>query len=412
MTQRTALLATTTRPMPRAITRVRAAAEPPPGALAEIMAAFTDFRARNDARLDALQAAVDGDTIRAAGLRLAGGAGDGGPPVDPAYTDVFAGFVRSGDGEGTLRQQNATGDRGAIKAAMSEGTDSAGGYLAPVEWDRKVAQQLRIISPMRRLATVIQTSVRGYSTVWSNGQWGSGWVGETAARPLTTTPSLSTLPFKAGQIYAQPAITQDLLDDADFNIGAWMETELAQIFAVNESIAFVAGDGVNKPQGLLTYVPGGAADGLHPGGNLALVPSGDAAKLTPDGLVSFVFSLPSPYRQGATWLMNSVTAATIALMKDGQGNYLWNKAIALNVPDTLLGYPVEIDENMPSIAAGATPIAFGNFKRGYIINDRAGLSILRDPYTNKPYVQFYSRKRVGAGVWDPNAIRLLKISAS
>ena len=143
-----------------------------------------------------------------------------------------------------------------------------------------------------------------------------------------------------------------------------------------------------------------------------MVNSGHATTIpTTDVLVDFAYSLTAPYRSGATWLMNSTTAATIAKMKDGQGNYIWREGLIAGQPATLLGYPVEIDEGMPSIGAGALPIAFGNFARGYLINDRLGIRTTRDPYTNKPFVFFYTTKRVGAGVLDPNAIRLLKISA-
>lgn len=157
---------------------------------------------------------------------------------------------------------------------------------------------------------------------------------------------------------------------------------------------------------------GAAADARHPGGNLGITNSGHATTIpNTDILVDFSYSLTAPYRQGAVWLMNSSTAASIAKMKDGDGNYIWREAFLAGQPATLLGYPVEIDEGMPAIGAGNLAVAFGNFKRGYLINDRTGIRTLRDPYTNKPYVNFYTTKRVAGGVIDPNAIRLLKISA-
>jgi HK97 family phage major capsid protein len=215
----------------------------------------------------------------------------------------------------------------------------------------------------------------------------------------------------AGEIYANPAITANLLDDADFDMAAWLALQLADEFAKQEGPAYIAGDGVNKPNGLLTYATGGTAAALHPGGAIEVINSGAAATVVPDGLIDFVYKLSAPYRQGASWLMASTTAAAIRKLKDGQDNYLWEPNYTKDGTDTLLGYPVEIDENMPAIAAGAIPIAFGNFKRGYIINDRQGTRILRDPYTNKPYVNFYTTKRVGGGLQDPNAFKLMKISA-
>ena len=266
---------------------------------------------------------------------------------------------------------------------------------------------------MRRLARVVPTTVRAYSTLYAASGWGSGWVGETAARPETSTPTFDPLTFPHGEIYANPGITQNLLDDADFNLEAWLADEVAEEFGKQEGVAFIAGNGTNKPRGLLTYVEGGASDDHHPGGNLTVVLSGAAAALPgPDGLIDFVYGLSAPYRQNAKWLMNSMTAAAIAKFKDGDGNYLWRETYVAGQPATLLGYAVEIDENMPNVAADALPIAFGDFKRGYVINDRQSVRVLRDPYTNKPYVHFYTTKRVGGGVDDPKAIRLMKIGTA
>lgn len=192
---------------------------------------------------------------------------------------------------------------------------------------------------------------------------------------------------------------------------AWLIAEIATEFMRQEGIAFISGNGVNKPFGLLTYVTGGAAHNRHPGGNLTIVNSGHASQITPDGLIDFAYSLPAPYRQGATWLMNSTTAAAISKLKSTTNDYLWREGLAPGQPATLLGFPVEIDENMPNVAANALSVAFGNFQQGYLINDRMGTRLLRDPYTNKPFVNFYATKRVGGGVLDPNAIRLLRIAA-
>jgi HK97 family phage major capsid protein len=205
---------------------------------------------------------------------------------------------------------------------------------------------------------------------------------------------------------------QTLLDDAQFSLEEWMGTEVADEFSKQEDTAFVAGDGVNKPRGFLTYVPGGVNAAVHPAGSLTVVPMGHATNIVADTLISFSAGLPAPYRQNGSWLMNSQTAAKIATLKDGQGNYLWRAAFLIGQPATLLGFPVEIDENMPNVAADAYPIAFGDFARGYLINDRMGVRVLRDPYTNKPFVHFYTTKRVGGGVLDPNAIRVLKMAAS
>lgn len=327
-------------------------------------------------------------------------------PADPDYTRAFASFVRKGDGEQHLSELQGAGERAAIHAALSVGSDTDGGYLAPVEWDRKISQAQLATSPMRKLAKVVSTSVGAYSTLWQSGNPGSGWVGEVAARPQTSTPIFEPLTFASGEIYANPAATQRLLDDAALDVGAWLTDVLRIEFNRQEGIAFLSGDGVNKPRGLLTFVTGGASEGVHLGGDLTVV---DAA-LSVDALVDFTYALAAPYRQNASWLMSSLTAASIAKMKDADGNLIWRESLMIGQPSTLLGRPVEIDEGMPGPAAGNLAIAFGDFNAGYIVNDRtSSVRLLRDPYSNKPFVMFYATKRVGGGLLDPNAIRLLKI---
>ena len=262
---------------------------------------------------------------------------------------------------------------------------------------------------MRQIANVQVTTVGAYSTVWSDGQWGSGWVGETAPRPNTTNPQLSQIVFKSGEIYANPSITQTLIDDAGFNIERWLADEVAATFALQEGAAFISGDGVNKPAGLLGYAPGGAF--AHPGGAIPVVNSGQAANLTADALHDVVYALAAPYRANATWIMNSTTLARVRKFKDTGGQYLWQPSLDKGQPPTILGYPVVADENMPDVAENSLPIAFGDFRRGYVVNDRAGVRVLRDPYTSKPFVSFYTTKRVGGGVLDPRALRFLKVAA-
>ena len=329
-------------------------------------------------------------------------------PVDADYTNTFASFLRRGDGEQHLSELQGAGERAAIHAALQVGSDTDGGYLAPVEWDRKISQAQVATSPMRRLAKVVSTSVGAYSTLWQEGAPGSGWTGEVAARPQTTTPQFLPLTFAAGEIYANPAATQRLLDDAAIDVGAWLIETLRVEFNRQEGIAFLSGDGVNKPRGLLTYVEGGAGEDIHPGGNLTVV----EAALGVDALVDFTYGLAAPYRQNASWLMSSLTAAAIAKMKDADGNLIWRESLIVGQPSTLLGRPVEIDEGMPAPTAGNLAIAFGDFNAGYVVNDRtSSVRLLRDPYSNKPFVMFYATKRVGGGLLDPNAIRLLRIPA-
>jgi HK97 family phage major capsid protein len=349
------------------------------------------------AAMDALQQQIGG------GIGPIGGAIS---PPEPDYTRAFAAYTRTGGSLDLLQEANASGERAQVHAAMSVGSGSDGGVLAPVEWDRRLHERQRATSPMRRLATVQVTGIGAFTTLWNNDQWGSGWVGETAARPQTSTASLVPIPFAAGEIYANAAATQRLLDDAAINVDNWLINSLEREFNRQENIAFLSGDGVNKPHGVLTYIEGGVNEATHPGGALTVV----EGAIGYDALVDFIYGLDAPYRQNATWLMSSLTASMIAKLKDADGQPLWRQSMIVGQPDTLLGRPVEIDEGMPPPAAGNICIAFGDFRAGYLINDRLGTRVLRDPYTNKPFVMFYATKRVGAGLLDPHAIRLLRLS--
>lgn len=393
---------------PRALRGSVHAESGPADMIRQLNSAFNDFKTSHQAELRDIEASLN---EKIAGAHMTSSERSS-RPVDPAYTQAFASYFRKGDGELELRQANESGQRAQINAAMTVGTADSGGYLAPTEWDRKVQQALIDTSPMRRLASVQSTSVGAYSTLWNNNSWGSGWVGETAARPETTSATLEPVEFASGEIYAMPAVTQRLLDDAELNLDNWLTEQVQGEFGRQESIAFISGNGTNKPRGLLSYVTGGASDNVHPGGNLSVDTMASATAITADEIVDFTYALPAPYRQNATWLMNSATAATISKLKNTDGDYIWREGLLVGQPATLLGRPVEIDEGMPDIAAGTLPIAFGDFRRGYLINDRLGTRVLRDPFTNKPFVNFYCTKRVGAGVLDPNAIRLLQMAAA
>lgn len=398
--------------MPRAIVPpVRADASDPKAILASLATGFEEFKATHNARVGDIEAALDGQAIQLAASKASGGVMSA-APVDREYTDTFTGFVRAGIGEADLKASNAIGPRGLIMAAMSESSLADGGYVAPVEWDRRINQALIPLSPMRMISQLRTTSVQAYSTVWSDQGWGSGWVGETAARPNTANAQLSPLVFPTGEIYANPAVSQRLLDDALIDVGQWIPEQLAIQFARQEGVAFVTGDGVNKPAGFLTYAAGGTNAAVHPGGSLDVVNSGAASSIPNlDILKDFMYGLASPYRPNATWLMASPTGAVLAKFKTTTGEYLWQPSTIVGQPDTFMGRPVYFDEGMPSVAAGNLAIAFGDFRAGYVINDRMGVRVLRDPYTNKPFVSFYSTKRVGGGVLDPRAIRVMKISA-
>ena len=356
-----------------------------------------------DERINNLTSALDSVNGRVSGSLPAPG---NGIAPEPEYTTAFASYTRRGDGIDILKSANAAGTRATVHAALSVGSNTDGGFLAPIEWDRKLHERQRAGSPMRRLATVQATSVGAFTSLWNNDLWGSGWVGEIAARPQTTTALLSPIPFAAGEIYANAAATSRLLDDSFVNVDTWLTESLEAEFTRQENIAFLSGDGVNKPTGLLTHATGAINAAVHPGGPIAVT----TAAIGYDGLVDFLYSLSAPYRNNSSWLMSSLTAANIAKLKDTTGNPIWREGLMVGQPATLLGRPVEIDEGMPAPTTTNIAIAFGDFRAGYLINDRFGTRVLRDPYSNKPYIHFYATKRVGAGLLDPFAIRFLKVA--
>jgi len=206
-----------------------------------------------------------------------------------------------------------------------------------------------------------------------------------------------------------------MLDDAAFDVEACLADEIAHEFAKAEGTAFVTGDGTNKPKGFLSYATANTGDQARAFGTLQTVVTGVAndlpASAPQDKLLDLVHALRAPYRQGAVWVMNSGTLARVRKFKDSNGAFIWQPGLVTGQPDTLLGYPVVESEDMPDIGANALPIAFGNFRAGYVIAERSETSILRDPFTNKPYVNFYATKRLGGAVSNSEAIKLLKISA-
>lgn len=405
--------------IPRGVMAVRAEAAPSQAELKQTIEAlnkaFADFKTEHQQQLDevkkgnhdalqalkverinsdigSLQKTVDELNMRMASAQM-GGATTGNSPKDPEYTSAFQAHMRKGE----------------VQASMNKGAAEEGGYLTPVEWDRTITDRLREESPMRQLARVQPTSKAGWKKLFNLGGTGSGWVGETDARPETATPTLAELGFGHGEIYANPAATQQILDDGEINIESWLASEVEAEFAEQEGIAFISGDGAKKPAGILTYVEGGANAAKHPFGAIKVVNSGAAAAITADATLDLVYSLPKKFRQNARFLTNNLSLAAIRKLKDGQGNYLWQPSAQAGQPATLHGYGIAEDENMPDIAANSLPLMFGDFRRGYLIIDRMGIRVLRDPYTKKPYVLFYTTKRVGGGVQNPECLRAMKV---
>ncbi len=242
----------------------------------------------------------------------------------------------------------------------------------------------------------------------------TGWAGETAARPQTSSAQLAELAFPVMELYAMPAATQALLDDSAVDIEAWMSSEIEIAFAEQEGAAFVNGDGVTQPSGFLTAPK--AADASWSWGKLGYVTTGVsggfAASGASDVLIDTIYALKAGYRQNASIVMNRKTQNQIRRFKDANGNYLWLPPTGPGQPASLMGYPVVEAEDMPNIGADSFSIAIGDFRAGYLVVDRLGVRVLRDPYSAKPYVLFYTTKRVGGGVQNFEAIKLVKFGTA
>lgn len=398
--------------LPRAIASVRADANDPAVLIGQINAAVTAMRNKQDelaAKVDPLdvaqiaamnesigtmQASLDSLNTQMAAARL----GQGNGPAQPENAEYSAAF-------------NAHIRKNEVSAAMSVGSNPDGGYTAPVEWDRTIANRLKLISPMRQYSTVETVGTAGFVKLFNDRSVGSGWVGETANRPATSTPQLSPLTFGNGEIYAFPFVTQQLLDDSQVDIEGWLNGEVATEFDRQEAIAFLSGDGTNKPRGLLTYVTGGAAAAVHPWGDIKTVKSGAAAALTADQIIKLVYALPTAFQGNAKFFGNLNTHGALRLLKDGQGNYLWQPSYQAGEPATLMGRPLVELPDMADVAAGSVSLLYGDMAETYLIMDRIGVRVIRDALTNKPFIGFYTTKRVGGGVKNPDAMKAMTTGA-
>jgi HK97 family phage major capsid protein len=365
---------------------------------------FAAFRAANDERLAELEkkstvdplldAKVDRLNKRLETLSLSLSQPASVTQPDEAKS-AWSRFIRSGD-ETALHE---------LKSLDS--TDGSGGYVAPVETENRIDRVLTEASPFRRIATVRRIGAGQFRKPVSTSEPSAGWVGETDARPETTAPTLSLLEFPAGELYAMPAATQSLLDDSVADVDAWLAEEVRDVFAAQETAAFVSGDGVNKPKGILSYQGGANA--------LQEVNTGTSGSFTDgfeyDALIDLTYKTKARYRDNGTFVMNRRTLAELRKVKDDNGNYIWQPASVAGQLNQLMGFPVIEAEDMPDISAGSLSVAFGDFRRGYLIADRQGVRVLRDPYSAKPYILFYTTKRVGGGVQDKDAIALLKFAA-
>lgn len=315
-----------------------------------------------------------------------------------------------------LRKGLETGLAGLEAKSLNITVPQEGGYAVPEAIDQMIEARLRDISPLRQVASVVQVGTANYRKLVATSGFASGWVAETALRPETSAPTFAEITPPWGELYANPAATQAMLDDAVFDVESWLAGDISLEFAKQEGAAFISGNGVNRPKGFLAYPTAATADAIRAFGTLQHVVTGAAGNFggsdPADKLIDLVHALRPAYRQGAVFLMNSATLARIRKLKDGDGNFLWRPSLAEGQPATLLGYPVIEAQDMPDIAADSYAIAFGNFAHGYVIAERTGTRILRDPYSNKPFVHFYATRRIGGAVVNSEAIKLMKFSAS
>lgn len=357
---------------------------------------------RMDARLDELGKKMD-RTVTAA-LRSP----RGGPLVadqDFEHKAAIDSYIRTGATDGVNAIE---------KKALSASSGPDGGYLITPAAEREILMRVATISPIRAIASVRAISTSVFKKAFSTTGPQAGWVTEAAARPQTNSQVIAELAFPAMELYAMPSATRTLLDDTAVDVEQWIAAEVETVFAEQEGQAFINGDGVSRPQGLLqpAKVPASTWSwgklGYNVTGTSAAFPAANPA----DTLIDLIYTVRSGYRQNSKFLMNRRTQALIRKFKTSTGEYLWQPPAGSGDNATIVNFPVVDAEDMPNIAADSFSVAFGDFARGYLIVDRIGVRILRDPYSTKPYILFYTTKRVGGGVQDYDAIKLLKFGTA
>ncbi len=326
------------------------------------------------------------------------------------HKQKFDAFFRKGNEEG-LRELEAK--------TLSVGSDPDGGYTVPVQTETAIDRVITEISPIRSVARVVQVSTASYKKRVSMGGATSGWVGEQASRSNTNTPTMDVLEFPVMELYANPSATQSILDDSAINIDEWLSEEVSIEFAQQEGAAFVNGNGAAKPRGFTTYDMV-EQDSWKWGklGYRATGRSGDWADSSSDpgaeatNIIDLTYALKPAFRANARFAMNRKTVSSVMKLRDADGRPLWHTNLREGQPDSLMGYPILEAEDMADIGANSLSICFGDFRRGYIIVDRMGVRVLRDPFSAKPYIQFYTTKRVGGGIGHYDALKFLKFGAS
>jgi len=327
--------------------------------------------------------------------------------VEEKEAQAFEMYLKTGYDSLDLDSQNLIKSKAAelSKKYSFAGSDPKGGFLVRPTFSNRINQYVFENSPIRQIADVQTIGSSSWKDLYDESEVSSGWVGETQARPETTTPELNEVEIPVNEIYAKPKATQNLIDDAEVSIEQWLLSKVGDDFLREEGAAFVSGDAVKKPKGFLSYTAGDGFDKLEQ------FTSAASGAVGFDDLIDLVDLLLPQFESNARFVMSRGTRTALRKLKDQNDQYLWQPDNQGGIASLLLGYPVTIATDMPDIAGSALSIAFGDFRRGYKILDRQGVRVLRDPYTESGFIKYYTTKRVGGGVQHFQAIKLLKVKA-
>jgi len=394
--------------------------------------AFEEYKCVNDMRLAEIEGKGSGDVLLSDKLGRLDHAID---TLQDDLSRVKTAMRRPAMGRGEERSSD-DGEESAYKGAfmryltkglepdyglyakdMSVISDPQGGFSVPAEISERIVSRQFDTTPMRQIATVMNISSDAVEMLRDTNEADAQWVSELGTRSDTDQGAIGRIRIPVHELFAQPKATQKLLDDSILNVEEWLVGRVADKFSRRENTAFVSGDGVGQPRGFLSYSTAATSDTSRNWGVLEHVPTGADAAFTAsnpaDALISLMNKLKAGYLPKATWLMpRSVVDMVRKFKESGTGAYIWQPSLQAGMPATLLGYPVILAEDMPTVASGSLSVAFGNFEEGYTIVDRKGLQSLRDPYTAAPFVKFRCSKRVGGDVVNFDAIKVLRFATA